>query len=342
MSKAAVSRFFWPVVGHQGAINYLQQVITVDRVSHAYIFAGPAHSGKTTVAQFFVQSLLCQAGDAVTPRPCGTCRSCRDIVSGIHPDVAWLNESSMESPGTQIGVEQIRELQHRLALGTFLNSYKVAVIENAERLSDEACNAFLKTVEEPTGKAVIILITTSVDVLPATIVSRCQCLRFSIASRAMTVDYLVEQGCSKTDAERLAAVAAGRIGIAQALVNDHELFERADRLVSRLVTAATASVGPRLQAVKSIIGDGYGVREVIAVWQRLIRDALLIHFQNKEQLSYPQHRPALEQLGGRYSAGQLNDALTATIETSRYLEVNVSPRLVLENLLLTFSVPAQR
>ena len=161
MSKKSEDQFKWPIIGHSNIVSYLKKCLATNNASHAYLFVGQSHIGKTTVAESFVNSLICEnlhQGNGQVP--CGACQCCQQLSNKIHPDVYWLKREINEKTGElrkNISIEQIRELQNKLSLHSFLNSYKVAVINEAEALSQEAANSILKTLEEPTAKTVLII-----------------------------------------------------------------------------------------------------------------------------------------------------------------------------------------
>ena len=145
-------RFSWPILGHQSIVNYLQTSIINQKINHAYIFYGPEHIGKSLVADYFVNSLQCEEFNNKNKKiPCQKCNACQQIEKGIHPDIYKVNK---ESDKKNISIEQVRNLQHKLSMRSFLTSYKVAIIDQAESISLEAANSLLKTIEEPTSKTI--------------------------------------------------------------------------------------------------------------------------------------------------------------------------------------------
>ncbi|MDD5081898.1 MAG: AAA family ATPase, partial [Dehalococcoidales bacterium] len=165
----------WPVVGQARVVDLLKRSLERRAVAHAYLLVGPPHVGKMTLALTLAQALNCEA----TAPPCGQCSSCQKVVSAKHADVQVINLISSLEPGetkpqAEISIDQIRQMQHSASLPPFEGRCKVFIIEGAEHLSDEAANCLLKTLEEPVGRVVFILLTTSERLLPATVVSRCQ------------------------------------------------------------------------------------------------------------------------------------------------------------------------
>ncbi|MFC2048414.1 ATP-binding protein [Chloroflexota bacterium] len=164
----------WQVVGQTNVVSLLQRGLGTDSLAHAYLFVGPAHVGKMTLALNLAQALNCEA----TEPPCGECTSCQKIASAKHADVQIIGlshgeDSAEAKPQTEISIDQIRQIQHSASLPPFEGRYRVFIIDGAELLSIEAANCLLKTLEEPAAKVVFILLTTNERLLPETVISRC-------------------------------------------------------------------------------------------------------------------------------------------------------------------------
>ena len=160
---------FKDVVGHKNIIKYIQNAVTADAVSHAYILNGERGSGKKLLANLFAMSLQCENrdedGDA-----CGKCRSCRQAAGGNQPDIIRIMH---EKPNT-IGVGDIRtQVNDDIMIRPYSSKYKIYIIADADMMSVEAKNALLKTIEEPPEYAVIMLLTENAETLLPTIRSRC-------------------------------------------------------------------------------------------------------------------------------------------------------------------------
>ena len=146
----------WGIIGHQNIINFLENSLARNKLAHAYLFYGLNHLGKTTVALKFAQKLL---GESI----------------GINPD---LFELQLLEDHKEIKIDQVREWRHFLCLKTYAGHYKVGIIHQAEYLNEESANALLKTIEEPSSKTIIILITSAWQQLLPTIISRSQKIHF--------------------------------------------------------------------------------------------------------------------------------------------------------------------
>lgn len=175
---------FSEVVGQDVAVRILQNALKMNRISHAYLFAGPRGVGKTSVARIFAKALNCEKGLGV--EPCNSCSSCRKIIEGSSFDVLEIDGASNR------GVEEVRALKERVNLAPVEGKYKVYIIDEVHMLTVEAFNALLKTLEEPPPRVIFILATTEPHKLPLTIRSRCMFLAFRPLDPRCMVDRLKE------------------------------------------------------------------------------------------------------------------------------------------------------
>ena len=158
---------FKDIVGHEQIIEHLQNAITMDKVSHAYILNGPDKSGKMMLAEAFAMALQCEKHGT---DPCMECDSCKRALSKNHPDIITITH---EKPNS-IGIEDIRiQLIDDVSIKPYTGPYKIYILNEAEKLTLQAQNALLKTIEEPPAYAVILLLTSNADSLLPTISSRC-------------------------------------------------------------------------------------------------------------------------------------------------------------------------
>ena len=198
----------WPALGNQAAVDFLANNISKGKVAQAYIFAGPADLGKFSLATAFARNLLAADSSLAADfldRPQADDRS---DFSGLSGDIHILQ---LEEGKKNISIEQTRAFIKILSLSSFLNSYKIGIIREAEKLSLEAANSLLKTLEESQPKVVIILTVNDLTALPATLVSRSQILYFHPVSSDLIYDFLVKsEQCDRNLARDLANLAAGR------------------------------------------------------------------------------------------------------------------------------------
>ena len=198
---------FDSLVGQQPIKQALSNALTTGRIAHAYLFTGPRGTGKTTTARIFAKALNCEHGPTATP--CGKCGNCVQITEGTSMDVQELDAASNR------GVEDIKNLNKNADFAPVNCRYKVYIIDEAHILTTEACNALLKTLEEPPAHVVFILATTEPQKILPTIHSRCQRFDFHPLTQEEIVDHLrkVAAGSDiKADDEALQLIAAASEG----------------------------------------------------------------------------------------------------------------------------------
>ncbi|MBI3621473.1 MAG: DNA polymerase III subunit delta' [Nitrospirae bacterium] len=246
-----------PIIGHERAQQVLMAAVRTQRLAHAYLFTGPDGIGKRLVATRWAMAINCEAPPKTGFGGCGACRACTMALAGNHPDLIVI-----EPDGLFIKIEQIRAVQAALGLTAWSGSRKIILIDQADRLNQEAANCLLKTLEEPPAASLLILISASPDDLLPTLRSRCHPIRFSpLAPDALTPWLIGEQRWSAEDAALVGAVAGGCIGRALAVDPstlreerdqiDHWITESclertgSDRALSRLTEGAeTAALTP--------------------------------------------------------------------------------------------------
>jgi DNA polymerase III delta' subunit len=201
------------VIGHSRVVELLQREL--DSPSQAYLFTGPDSVGKGTLAYRFVAALLCPDSGKHEVE----CRSCRLVRNRTHPDVTVVEPEG----ATSLGVDQARAVVTRAALAPVESDRSIFIFPEAGTMTDQAANALLKTLEEPTASVVFILVAQSEDDLPATIGSRCRTIHIGRVPLDVMVSALEERGLSPAEAESVAVVSGGRPGLALALMNRPEV-----------------------------------------------------------------------------------------------------------------------
>jgi DNA polymerase-3 subunit delta' len=337
----------WDLVGHGWAADLLGRHVAGGRVRHAYLITGPDGVGKRTLALRFCQALHCAAPPAPGDR-CGNCRPCAQIESLRHADVHEVARGEGES---LLGIDAVRELRRQLSLTSFEGGWRIALLTNFHDATTEAQNALLKTLEEPSPKVVLIITARLAELLLPTIVSRCEVL----ALRPVPVDQISQalesRGEAPERARLLAALCAGRPGVAIQLTSDPESLEvRSDQLDS-LRDLLAASRATQFAFAEELAGRRRDVelearrRETIRLletWLSLWRDALLAASGAPVALANPDRADDAAWLAEHVGLGGARRAVEAVEQTMEAVRRNANLQLSLETLFLDLPRVAAR
>ncbi|NYI99381.1 DNA polymerase-3 subunit delta' [Nocardioides thalensis] len=223
------------LVGQRPVIATLRQAVAGQGMTHAWLFTGPPGSGRSNAAVAFAAALQCESGG------CGECHECRTVLASSHADVAVVRTEKLS-----IGVKEVRELVRRAALTPMGKRWQILVVEDADRLTEQACNALLKAIEEPNGRTVWMLCAPTVeDVLP-TIRSRCRLVTLSTPTTEDVAEFLRRTGVEEPLATTAARASQGHIGRARALARDPEVRGRRTDIVT--MPARLTSLGRCMSA----------------------------------------------------------------------------------------------
>ncbi|GIW81630.1 MAG: ATPase AAA [Gemmatales bacterium] len=216
--------------GHDRVVSVFQHVFRSGRLAHAYLFLGPEGIGKRLFARELAKALLCEQRQPEILEACDRCSACQLVDAETHPDFIETGppEGSMEIP-----IDAIRALCHSFSLKSARGQGKVAVIDHSDELNEEAGNCFLKTLEEPPPKSLLLLVGTTPDRQLPTLVSRCQLIRFAPLANGLLADLLREHGVDDRLIDRLIQQSEGSLGQALALA-DPALWEFRQKLVTGL------------------------------------------------------------------------------------------------------------
>ena len=241
--NAVDARPVWDrLVGQREQVGLLRRAASGDGMTHAWLFVGPPGSGRSNAAQAFAAGLQCEAGTG-----CGTCRACRTVLAGSHPDVTVVTTEKLS-----IGVDEVRELVRRSALTPTTARWQVLLVEDADRLTDQACNALLKAIEEPNARTVWLLCAPTTEDLLPTIRSRCRLVPLATPSSAEVSEFLVSAlGVPAPLAAHAARASQGHIGRAKALATDEATRNRRQEIVR--LPARLKNLGSCLNAAGNLL-----------------------------------------------------------------------------------------
>ena len=326
----------WPVIGNEKVVEFLERSIISNKLANAYLFCGPGQLGKRLIAEIFAKSILCQDSKHKSA-PCGQCAMCRQFEKKIHPDFLSLN---VERGKKTISIESVRSFQHEFNTTSLLGDTKIGIIDDAADLSESGANALLKMLEEPAGKSIIILITQFPNILPNTIISRCQVIRFKLVGRSRIAEFLEQQGCSQEEALRITAAALGRPGRALDYFNHSILFDKHEEHANDFFKLRREGLCYRFSFIqkylgtKSRIDQSNRIAELINLWITVIRDALLYKENNREQIINLNHSSELKKISDARTNSDLLKEIQSLIALRDSLDNNINPKLALENYLI--------
>ena len=338
-------QFNWPLVGNEHIIEFLSRSISNDNAAGAYIFCGPDNLGKTTVANYFARSLVCEnRASGAGALPCGKCLACQQAEKEIYGDIHLIKKDEDHSPGgagkKNISVGQVREFIRTLSMSSFLNSYKIGIVKHAEDLSLEAANALLKTLEEPKAKVIIILVAVDTAALAPTIVSRSQILKFNLVKYGIIYDYLVKNHQAKRSAAKdFARLCLGRPALAVKFLEDKAFRESYLGRVHALLQFYGQDINKRIAAVGELVNKKNSGQEsamiagrILEIWQSLIRDLLLLEFNQDDLIQHLSFADELNKVKAKFAIKDLLNLEKNLRHAKKYLDANVNPKLVLENV----------
>ena len=324
--------------GHDRVVESIRRAMLGGRLPHAFLFVGPEGIGKLAFALKLAQTLLCERSPAEAMAPCGQCPGCVQVLGGTHPDLLRVArpEDKQDLP-----IRVIRDLCLDLGLKPARGGRKVAIVDDADTMNDEAANAFLKTLEEPPEGSVLILIGTAIEAQLDTIISRCRVVRFAPLADAELAAVLVEHGVvdDPREADRLARLGEGSVARARGLADPtladfrRALFDDiaapngfdAPALARRFgdfVKAAAKTLPPQRERARLVIGE----------LVRLFRGTFWAAAGLQPPTPDPHDRKAIEALANRVETEAVLSLVDRCLEADYHVRRNLAMNLVLDSL----------
>ena len=322
---------FNEIVGHEQIIEHLKNAITMDKVSHAYIFNGPEYSGKMMLAESFAMALQCEEHN---PEACTNCRSCKQAADRNQPDIIYV---SHEKPNT-ISVDDIRQqLNNDIVIKPYSSKYKIYIVDEAEKMNPQAQNALLKTIEEPPAYAVIMLLTTNADSFLQTILSRCITLNLkSVKDETIRKHLMSHYQIPDYQADICTAFAQGNVGKAIQLASSddfNELKAAALQLLKRLEDIDLYELGAAIKQIGEFKLKVQDYFDLMMIWYR---DILYFKATNDvNKLIFKDEVYDIKKQAATHSYQGIEEIIEALQKAKVRLNANVNFDLVIELLLLT-------
>lgn len=296
----------------------LMRSVKAGRIAHAFLLSGPHGTGKRTCANYLTQTILCASPQA----PCGQCPACKKVLAGLHPDVHVVGEEEKS-----ISVDTIRALRDQLALRPFEADRHIALIPRADRMTAQAQNALLKTLEEPAGGNVFFLLTDQPGAMLPTIVSRCRRLRFSPVSVEACAEILAEKGVEPGRARLAAACAQGAVGRALEIAGDEDYLPLREKALSSLKALSGGKAG--VARAISFLGEGKSAAARAPEWLEIL-EVVARDLMARENGGTPYGDTGDLKLDGRA-------LLLGVMETRKLVASNVSFLAALEKMYLALT-----
>lgn len=292
--------------------------VKAGRIAHAFLLSGPHGTGKRTCANYLTQTILCASPQA----PCGQCPACKKVMAGLHPDVQVVGEEEKS-----ISVDTIRALRDQLALRPFEADRHITLIPRADRMTAQAQNALLKTLEEPAGGNVFFLLTDQPGAMLPTIVSRCRRLRFSPVSVEACAAILAEKGVEPGRARLAAACAQGAVGRALEIAGDEDYLPLRGKALSSLKALSGGKAG--VARAISFLGEGKSAAARAPEWLEIL-EVVARDLMARENGGTPYGDTGDLTLDGRA-------LLLGVMETRKLVASNVSFLAALEKMYLALT-----
>lgn len=327
------------VLGQGQAKHILSQALSKSQLSHAYLFYGPESIGKKLLAVEFTKALNCLAPGI--EEACGTCNSCRKIEDRIHPDFFFV-EPTKSTPTAReavLKIDAIRELQKKLSFLPYQGKAKVAIIDQVEKMNPQACNAFLKTLEEPPSSTILILITSNIYQLLPTLISRCQGIKFNPLSPEAIREILQSQDDEKLDPTEVDLRVGRSKGQVLRALSDEATQTSSYRLamIGLIDQVSFKRMDLLFQWSKAMAKGGEPLPQVLEEMLGLLRDLTFIKSGGSPNQLFNRDLTAeLEPVAREKSLSHLLKMTEAVNQTQHALSGNANAQLALETMLLDF------
>lgn len=322
---------FTDIIGQEQIKEHLQNAIMLNKVSHAYIINGERCSGKEFIANIFAMALQCEKGGA---EPCHECHSCKQALTQNQPDIIRVTH---EKPNT-IGVEDIRtQINGDIGIKPYSSPHKIYIMNEGEKMTPQAQNALLKTLEEPPAYAVIIILTTNLNGLLSTILSRCIVLNMKPVEDKLVRKYLMETlHIPDYKADICVAFARGNVGKARLLASSEEFDNIKEEAVTLLKYIDDMEISEVNAAIKKITEYNMDVNDYLDILSIWYRDVLLFKATNDvNHLIFKGEIQYIKRAAGKCAYEGIEAIIEALEKAKGRLNANVNFDLTMELLLLT-------
>ena len=314
---------FEDIKGQDSALGVLRESLRKGRIFSNYLFTGPDGVGKAFAAKNFAKAINCR--DRNSGNACSACLSCKKVDSGCHPDIAFVKPNGASS---SIGIDEIRSVTGRASLKPYESKKKVFVIDDAHSMNAASSNAFLKTLEEPPGDTVFILISPSEKAMLPTIVSRCHIVKFSAAPAKLVERILLDRfGISEDEAGLLGNFSSGRIGEAIRM-KERNIIDRKNTLIDALMDTRRdlrEELGP--------YSKREGLKEDLEFFVSYFRDIAAYKASGgKAYIFNTDRKDEIKARVDAFTQDELERLIRKIITLRSYVDYNVNPNMIIDVL----------
>lgn len=321
---------FDDIIGHDWIKEHYQRAIRQKKISHAYILSGEKGMGKKSLAYAFSLSLFCQQKE---DKPCLCCPACKKILSNNHPDLIKVSHEKVSS----IGVDNIREqINDTILIMPYSSSYKIYIVDEAEKMTVQAQNALLKTMEEPPGYAILFLLTTNPELFLPTILSRCVHLKLKPLKDSEIKKYLTKTlKISEDRADIYSTFARGNLGKAISIASSESFQVFYEEMMQLMKSIHSIDISGILEYIRKWKEEKTDIQECLNFIQMWYRDVLILKTtQKRELLIFKEEYAAIKIIGEKSNYIWLGKILDSINEAQMRLNSNVNMELALELMLL--------
>jgi DNA polymerase-3 subunit delta' len=318
---------FGDIYGHEKKIEILKKTLAQKRTGHAYLFSGIPAIGKRTLALEFIKAINCERSESVSDS-CGECASCRKIQHASHPDVFLV-----EAEGQYIRIDSIREMQKRITCKPLEARMRSFIIDDADKMNDQAANALLKMLEEPSPSNILILVTARPYYLLSTIISRCQHMRFNPLDSEKVARFLISRmNMDNQKAILLASLSGGSIGNALEL-DKEDIVDYRNELLKLLSTTNREDPFSLIKFASFLGQKKKEIRQGLNILNSFFRDVLVFkEIKQKEMLINQDNSSFIADFAARLSGEQILQNIAQVEKAGQILEQNVNKSLTLETM----------
>ena len=321
---------FEHIIGYESIIQHLQNAIAAHKVSHAYIIHGEEGMGKKLLAHTFAKTLQCEEGGVLS---CNHCKACMQLDSGNHPDVIWVTHEKVS-----IGVEDIRlQVNADIMVKPYYSNYKIYIIDDADKLTEQAQNALLKTMEEPPEYAIVLLLANNINAILPTVLSRCVLLHLKPVDKQEIKDFLMTRHqIPDYVAEMAAAFSGGNIGKALKYASSEEFERMKNDVLHILKYIDEMELHEIVSGLKILTANKNNIVDYIDLMVLWYRDVLMYKAtMDPDLLLYREELSFIKNQANTRSYQGLEKIINAMEKAKTRLKANVNLEIAIELMLLT-------